>query len=52
MYNTVTLVDNSIPYNWNLVELKCSHQKKKKNPEGDGFVNLTRWEEFFYNVCI
>ena len=26
--------------------------KKKKNPEGDGFVNLTRWEEFFYNVCI
>lgn len=39
IYNVVTIVDNTILHNWNLmrVRLKCSHQEKKKmNMWGDG----------------
>ena len=54
MYNTVTLADNSILYNWYLLREYTSNVliQKKKIPGDDGFVNSTRWEEFFYNVYI
>ena len=29
-----------------------SSKKKKNKPGGAGFVNSTRWDEFFYNVYI
>lgn len=41
MYNMVTVVDNTVLYNWNLlrIKIKCSHQKKKINMWGDECVN-------------
>lgn len=41
IYNMVTIFDNSVLYNWNLVRVKLnsSHQKKKANTWGDICVN-------------
>ena len=50
----VTIVGNSVLYNWNLlrVELKCSHQGKKKlNMWGNGCVNQFHGGNAF-TVCV
>lgn len=38
----MTVIENTVLYNWNLlrVKLKCSHQKKKVNMKGYGELAL------------
>ena len=45
MYNVVTIVDNTVAFNWNLlrVEPKCSHQKERKKDKH------VRWRMCWWN---